>query len=116
MPALPDWTDLTAFALNLAEAAAKRIMPFFRGTNRIEVKAGAVWDPVTEADRAGEAEIRRMIEARFPDHGIIGEEYGVKDARSGFTWILDPIDGTRAFICGMPTCATLIGLNYEDRP
>jgi len=116
MPTLPDRTALTAFALDLAEAAARRIMPFFRHANRIDVKNGAVWDPVTEADRAGEAEIRRLIEARFPDHGIIGEEYGVKDGRSGFTWILDPIDGTRAFICGMPTWATLIGLEYEGRP
>jgi histidinol phosphatase-like enzyme (inositol monophosphatase family) len=111
-----DWNDLTAFALELADASAARIMPSFRRVNRIEVKAGAVWDPVTEADRAGEQVIRDMIEARFPDHGIIGEEYGVKESRSGFTWVLDPIDGTRAFICGMPTWATLIGLSYEDRP
>src|SRR5437764_9808634 len=116
MPTLPDWTALTAFALDLAEAAARRIMPFFRHANRIDVKNGAVWDPVTEADRAGEAEIRRLIEARFPDHGIIGEEYGVKGGRSGFTWILDPIDGTRAFLCVRPTWATLIGVDYEGRP
>jgi histidinol-phosphatase len=116
MPSPLDWHELTAFGLELAEAAAERIMPFFRKANRIEVKAGAVWDPVTEADRAGEQAIRRLIEARFPDHGIIGEEYGAKDGGSGFTWILDPIDGTRAFICGMPTWATLIGLNYENKP
>jgi histidinol phosphatase-like enzyme (inositol monophosphatase family) len=111
-----DWTELTTFALELAEASAARILPFFRSTNRIDIKAGVGWDPVTEADRAGEEVIRRMIEARFPDHGIIGEEYGVKEARSQLTWILDPIDGTRAFICGMPTWATLIGLNVKDRP
>ena len=116
MPSPSDWNELTAFALELAEASATRIMPFFRSANRIDTKAGAVWDPVTEADRAGEAEIRRMIEARFPEHGIIGEEYGTKESRSDFTWVLDPIDGTRAFICGMPTWATLIGLSHQDRP
>ena len=111
-----DWTELTDFALALGDASAERILPFFREANRIDVKPGAVWDPVTEADRAGEEVIRLMIEARFPDHGILGEEFGLKESRSGFTWILDPIDGTRAFICGMPTWATLIGLNYQDRP
>src|SRR6266511_3769553 len=111
-----DWAELTDFALALADASAQRILPFFRKANRIDLKPGAVWDPVTEADRAGEAAIRLMIEGRFPDHGILGEEYGVKESRSGFTWILDPIDGTRGFICGMPTWATLIGLNYEERP
>jgi myo-inositol-1(or 4)-monophosphatase len=116
MPSPIDWNELTAFALELADASAERILPFFRNANRIDVKAGAIWDPVTEADRAGEQAIRRLIEARFPDHGIVGEEYGVKDGRSGFTWILDPIDGTRAFICGMPTWATLIGLNHEGQP
>lgn len=116
MPPTIDWNDLTTFALALADASATRILPFFRSANRIDVKAGAVWDPVTEADRAGEEAIRGMIEARFPDHGILGEEYGLKESRSGFTWILDPIDGTRAFICGMPTWATLIGLNVDGRP
>jgi myo-inositol-1(or 4)-monophosphatase len=116
MPSSVDWNELTAFALELADAAAERVLPYFRRANRIDVKEGAVWDPVTEADRAGERAIRAMIEARFPDHGILGEEYGVKESRSAFTWVLDPIDGTRAFICGMPTWAILIGLNHQDRP
>lgn len=113
---MADWDELTAFALELAAAAAQGILPYFRQPHRVEAKAGEVWDPVTEADRAGEMAIRRMIEARFPDHGILGEEYGVKAGRSGFTWILDPIDGTRGFICGMPTWATLIGLNVDGEP
>lgn len=112
----PDWTELTQFALELAHASAQVILPFFRKDIEIDVKSGVVWDPVTEGDRAGERIMREMIERRFPDHGIHGEEYGLKPSRSGFTWVLDPVDGTRAFISGMPTWATLIGLNFEDRP
>jgi myo-inositol-1(or 4)-monophosphatase len=116
MTAEPDWTELTAFARALAGEAALHILPYFRADTPVDVKPGEVWDPVTEADRAGERAMRAMIEARFPDHGIHGEEYGVKPAHSGFTWILDPVDGTRAFICGMPTWATLIGLNLDGIP
>jgi histidinol phosphatase-like enzyme (inositol monophosphatase family) len=112
----PDWTDLTKFARMLAAEAANAILPFFRTDTAIEVKSGAVWDPVTEADKAGERAMRSLIEKHYPDHGILGEEYGAKDAKSAFTWILDPVDGTRAFICGMPTWATLIGLNQEGEP
>lgn len=111
-----DWPELTSFAKHLAEEAAKAILPHFRQNVAVEVKTGAVWDPVTEADRGAERVMRSLIETRFPDHGILGEEYGAKTGNSGFTWILDPVDGTRAFICGMPTWATLIGLNFEDEP
>ncbi|MGE3876218.1 MAG: histidinol-phosphatase [Parvibaculaceae bacterium] len=111
-----DWTELTDFALQLARASAQAILPFFRKNIQIDVKSGALWDPVTEGDRAGERVMRAMIEERYPDHGIHGEEYGLKPSRSGYTWVLDPVDGTRAFISGMPTWATLIGLNFEDRP
>jgi histidinol phosphatase-like enzyme (inositol monophosphatase family) len=112
----PNWTELTQFALELARVSAGEILPFFRREIEVDVKAGVVWDPVTEADRAGERIMRAMIEERYPDHGIHGEEYGLKASRSGLTWVLDPVDGTRAFISGMPTWATLIGLNFEDRP
>jgi histidinol phosphatase-like enzyme (inositol monophosphatase family) len=112
----PDWTELTAFATALARASAEAILPYFRRNIDVDVKESVVWDPVTEGDRAGERVIRQMIEERYPDHGIHGEEYGVKEGRSPFTWVLDPVDGTRSFICGMPTWATLIGLNFEDRP
>ena len=112
----PDWDELTRFAMALAEASATAIRPFFRRNTQIDVKEGPVWDPVTEGDRAGERAIRDLIEAHYPDHGIHGEEYGVKAARAPFTWVLDPVDGTRAFVCGMPTWATLIGLSYEGRP
>src|SRR5260221_5794366 len=111
-----DWQELTHFAISLAKASATEILPFFRQNARVDVKDGPVWDPVTEGDRAGERAIRQLIEERFPDHGIHGEEYGVKAARSPFTWVLDPVDGTRSFVFGMPTWATLIGLTYEGRP
>ena len=116
MTKTPDWQELTRFAIHLAEAAATAILPFFRRNAHVDVKDGPVWDPVTEGDRAGERVIRKLIEARYPDHGIHGEEYGMKEGRSGLTWILDPVDGTRSFVCGMPTWATLIGLSYEGRP
>jgi histidinol phosphatase-like enzyme (inositol monophosphatase family) len=112
----PDWQELTCFAIALANASATEILPWFRRNADIALKAGPVWDPVTEGDRAGERIMRAMIEARYPDHGINGEEYGAKEGLSGFTWILDPVDGTRSFVCGMPTWATLIGLSFEGRP
>jgi histidinol phosphatase-like enzyme (inositol monophosphatase family) len=112
----PDWDELTRFAITLAKESAKAILPYFRRNADIEVKDGPVWDPVTEGDRAGERIIRQLIEEHFPDHAIHGEEYGVKEGRSPFTWVLDPVDGTRAFVCGMPTWATLIGLSFEGRP
>lgn len=112
----PDWDLLTQFAIRLAHESANAILPFFRRNTEIEVKDGPVWDPVTEGDRAGERAIRHLIEEHFPDHGIHGEEYGIKEGRSPFTWVLDPVDGTRAFVCGMPTWATLIGLSYEGKP
>jgi len=112
----PDWAELTRFGIALAEASAKVILPYFRQNIHVEVKDGPVWDPVTEGDRAGERAIRAMIEKHYPDHGILGEEYGLKEARSPFTWVLDPVDGTRSFVCGMPTWATLIGLSFEGQP
>ena len=114
--ATPDWDELTRFAVSLAEASAAAILPYFRQNAHVETKDGPVWDPVTEGDRAGERAIRALIEERYPNHGILGEEYGVKDARSPFTWVLDPVDGTRSFVCGMPTWATLIGLSVEGKP
>ncbi|CAN5476022.1 histidinol-phosphatase [soil metagenome] len=116
MPSEPDWTELTSFALELARVSAEEILPYFRRDIGVDVKSGVVWDPVTEADRAGERVMRALIEKRYPDHGILGEEYGQKPARSGMTWVLDPVDGTRAFICGMPTWTTLIGLSVDGDP
>jgi myo-inositol-1(or 4)-monophosphatase len=73
-------------------------------------------DPVTIADREAEAAMRRLINARYPDHGILGEEYGDENLDADWVWILDPIDGTRGFICGIPLWGTLIGLRHEGEP
>ena len=107
---------LLEFARELATAAATAILPQFRKNIAIEVKQAKDWDPVTEGDRAAERTIRSLIESKFPTHGIIGEEYGTKSGSSAYTWILDPIDGTRSFVIGMPTWATLIGLYRDGKP
>ena len=109
-------TQLTSFALTLAKAAAAEILPHFRQNAPVDIKAGKHWDPVTEGDRAGERAMRHLIEKHHPTHGIIGEEYGTKTGTSGLTWILDPVDGTRAFVIGLPTWATLIGLYADGKP
>ncbi len=109
-------STLTHFALSLSKAAEKEILPHFRQNVPVEVKAARDWDPVTEGDKAGERAIRHLIEKHYPSHGIIGEEYGTKTGTSGLTWILDPVDGTRAFVIGLPTWATLIGLYMDGQP
>jgi len=108
--------QLTTFALELADASAKIILPQFRKNITIDNKLDAGWDPVTEADRSAERVIREMIEKHFPTHGIIGEEFGNKPGSSTYSWVLDPIDGTRSFVIGMPTWATLIGLYRDGEP
>lgn len=103
-----------ALAERLADAAGAAIRPYFRAPHGLETKADH--SPVTLADRAAEAAMRTLIEAAFPDDAIIGEEYGTREGRSGRTWVLDPIDGTRAFISGRPIFGTLIGLMIEGWP
>ena len=105
-----------AFAHQLADLAGDAIRPYFRRTLRISNKAAAGYDPVTAADRAAERAMRAAITRRYPDHGIVGEEFATKDGASPYRWVLDPIDGTRAFIMGSPLWGTLIGLVDGDRP
>jgi histidinol phosphatase-like enzyme (inositol monophosphatase family) len=108
--------ELSRFAHTLADASGAAILPHFRTPLAVDDKAaGSRFDPVTVADRAGEAAIRKLINARFPDHGIIGEEYGTEPADAEFVWILDPVDGTKAFISGQPTWGTLIALLHRGR-
>ncbi|WP_292085067.1 MULTISPECIES: histidinol-phosphatase [unclassified Brevundimonas] len=110
-------TALEAFAVELSHEAARTALPYFRGHNAEENKAGpGAFDPVTEADRAAEAAIRRLIAARYPEHGVIGEEYGEDRPDAEHVWVLDPIDGTRAFIAGLPLWTTLIALRHEGAP
>jgi len=109
--------DFTAFIGQLATASGKTILPFFRTSLGVENKnAGRDLDPVTEADRAAEAVMRRMIKDSFPKHGIVGEEFGSERADADYVWVLDPIDGTKSFIAGLPIWGTLIALMHRGAP
>ena len=101
-------------ANRLADAAGDAIRPFFRSGFTHEAKPDA--SPVTEADRAAEAAIRRILDAECPRDGIIGEEYGEKAGTSGRTWIIDPIDGTVSFMAGRPIFGSLVALLEENWP
>ncbi|MFC3301686.1 inositol monophosphatase family protein [Parvularcula lutaonensis] len=111
-----DIRTLTDFAADLARAAAQETLPRFRAGIDIVNKAQGGFDPVTEGDREAERALRTLISDRFPGHGIKGEEFPEKEGTEPWRWVLDPIDGTRAFICGVPMWTTLIGLEHEGRP
>jgi histidinol phosphatase-like enzyme (inositol monophosphatase family) len=98
----------------LADAAGAAIRPLFRGSFDTETKADS--SAVTEADRAAEAAMRKLIEERFPGDGIIGEEYGTRNEGAGRQWVLDPIDGTQSFVAGRPIFGTLIALTQDGWP
>ncbi len=108
---------LLIFASRLADAARGAIAPHIRNLKQVDGKTGAAtdkgFDPVTEADLAAERAMRALIEAQRPDDGIEGEEYGSRPTRSGLIWRLDPVDGTRAFVAGLPSWTTLIGLTDD---
>ena len=109
--------DLDAFltlAAALADAAGEAIRPHFRRPIQVDDKPDL--SPVTIADRSAEQAMRRLIAARFPEHGIIGEEYGAERAEAEFVWVLDPIDGTKSFISGVPLFGTLIALAQHGQP
>jgi len=110
-------TPFEAFAVDLARAAAAVTLPLFRTDCGEEDKGGpGAFDPVTRADRDAEAAMRRLIAERFPDHGVIGEEYGEDRPDADHVWVLDPVDGTRAFVAGLPLWTSLIALRHEGRP
>ncbi len=102
-----------AFANELADAAGPLALSYFR--TPLDIISKLDESPVTIADRTIEKQIREMIEARFPTHGIYGEEMGIKKG-DDFTWVLDPIDGTKSFITGFPLFGTLISLTYLEKP
>ena len=109
--------DFSAFIGRLATSSGEVILPFFRTSLSIEDKSGAKeFDPVTEADRAGEAVMRRIIKYHFPQHGIVGEEFGNEREDADYVWVLDPIDGTKSFIAGFPIWGTLIALLHKGTP
>jgi inositol-phosphate phosphatase / L-galactose 1-phosphate phosphatase / histidinol-phosphatase len=103
-----------ALAEALADAAGAVISGYFRRKLAVDDKSDG--SPVTTADREAEAAMRRLIEARFPDHGILGEEQGSVRTEAEHLWVLDPIDGTKSFICGIPLFGTLIALLHRGRP
>ncbi|MEO1658711.1 MAG: inositol monophosphatase family protein [Pseudomonadota bacterium] len=111
-----DSDDLIAFAHSLADAAAQESLPRFRSGTSITNKLTTGFDPVTEADREAERVIRERIEENFPEHGIKGEEFGEKEGAGQHRWVIDPVDGTRAFICGIPVWTTLIALEEDGVP
>lgn len=103
------------FFETLADAAAKETLPRFRVGANVVNKEAAGFDPVTEGDRAAETAIRSIIGNTYPEHGILGEEHGNVGLDRELVWVIDPIDGTRAFISGLPVWGTLIGLYRNGR-
>jgi myo-inositol-1(or 4)-monophosphatase len=109
--------DFSAFVDELATVSGEAILPFFRTSLGIQDKSrGGRFDPVTAADRAAEAAMRTLIRAAFPAHGIVGEELGDERSDAEYVWVLDPIDGTKSFIAGMPAWGTLIALTRIGEP
>jgi myo-inositol-1(or 4)-monophosphatase len=109
--------DFAVFVDQLATVSGEAILPFFRTSLGVEDKGSAAgFDPVTAADRAAETAMRKLIQRNFPEHGIIGEEYGDERANAEYVWVLDPIDGTKSFIAGMPAWGSLIALTRNGHP
>ena len=111
-------TELTQVATRLADAARLAVLPYFRASNLVvENKlAQGQFDPVTAADRAAEQAMLDILARERPDDAVLGEEFGAKSGTSGLTWVLDPIDGTRAFLSGTPTWGVLIAVGPRTGP
>jgi myo-inositol-1(or 4)-monophosphatase len=109
--------DFEAFVDELAAVSGETIRPFFRSALGVENKSrSGGFDPVTAADRAAESAMRALIKRTFPEHGIVGEELGADRPDAEYVWVLDPIDGTKSFICGLPAWGTLIALTRGGVP
>ena len=112
-----DQTSIIDTAHAVADAARSAVLPFFRSAALIaDNKDSAGFDPVTEGDRAAERAMREILAVRRPQDGILGEEYGAQTGRSGLTWVLDPIDGTRGFLSGTPTWGVLVAVSDANGP
>jgi histidinol phosphatase-like enzyme (inositol monophosphatase family) len=111
-----DDDDDLRLCFRLADAAAEAILPHFRALTGVDNKEEGGFDPVTAADRGAEAAMRAILAAERPDDAVFGEEYEARAGTSGRTWILDPIDGTRGFIMGLPTWGVLIALADAGGP
>ncbi len=111
-----DYKLYSKFIENLAKKMTKFYYAKLRKPFKVSNKLKNGYDPVTTADRAFEKFIRKEIKKKFPNHQIIGEEFGHKKSKSDYSWIIDPIDGTRSFVIGNPTWSNLISLNYKGTP
>lgn len=109
--------EFLAFAHRLADLSQAVVMPHFRNLQHVEDKSGGKnYDPVTTADTHAEEVIRAEVAKTWPDHAVQGEEFGASASDAEYCWLVDPIDGTRPFIMGLPVWGTLIGLNREGVP
>jgi len=108
--------DFSAFVNELASLSGETILPFFRTALSVTDKGNGQFDPVTAADHAAENAMRALIRQTFPEHGVIGEEFGSDRADAEYVWVLDPIDGTKSFMAGMPAWGTLIALTRFGEP
>src|SRR5689334_22292135 len=109
--------DFSAFVDELASVSGETILPFFRTALSVQDKGRpGSFDPVTAADHAAETAMRALIRRTFPEHGVVGEEFGADRADAEYVWVLDPIDGTKSFISGMPAWGTLIALMRQGEP
>ena len=106
--------EFKLFAKHLSEISGAVIKSYFRTELKIDSKSDS--SPVTIADKKAEELMRKAIMKEFPDHGIIGEEFGKHNETSEYQWVLDPIDGTKSFICGTVTFGTLIALTHNGEP
>ena len=104
---------LNNLAKELTSFYFSKLNKTFKVSNKLKGKG---YDPVTTSDKAFEKFIRSKIKKKFPDHQVIGEEFGHKKTSSEYTWVIDPIDGTRSFVIGNPTWSNLISLNYRGNP
>ena len=111
-----EYSDILEIAHEMADAARAAILPLFRSTVlNADNKLAQGFDPVTQADRAAEEAMRDVLARRRPQDAILGEEFAATSGTSPFRWVLDPIDGTRAFLCGAPTWGVLIALEYDQQ-
>ena len=112
-----DYKTYSKFIENLAKKLTKfyylKLNKPFKVSNKLKGKG---YDPVTSADKTFEKFIRKEIKKKFPNHQVIGEEFGHKKNKSNYSWVIDPIDGTRSFVIGNPTWSNLISLNYKGNP
>ncbi len=114
----PDWQARYRLMTRAAQEAGKIALTFYPDLKAADFAAQVIWkednSPVSAADREAEVHLRKVLLGAFPDDGFLGEEYGDQPGQSGYRWIVDPIDGTRSFVRGIPHWATLVGLEYRD--